>query len=76
MIHVDIRDTKRALLEIGFGHFKWTRRLVRARWERWFVADPMSSWIWHLCEPYGDRDPESGKPCCLCRGLPEVEDYR
>jgi hypothetical protein len=49
--------------------FKWYRRLVGGRWEKWMHEEPYSDWYqW-------DTDSRGSRPNMGCRGTPLIEVY-
>jgi len=61
-----------------FSDFKWARKLVGGRWEKWYVDHPVCIEVWHhesdglSCSIMGM---EINKPTPLCMGIPLVEIY-
>lgn len=50
--------------------FRWYRRWKGGRWEQWYVDFP-------VCGVARFHNPPQGRrPMSLCRGTPDVEDYR
>lgn len=56
-----------------FSGYKWWRKLVGGRWERWYVDHPVCSDVWHWV---GNENIEpKDRPTAMCRGTPTVEYY-
>ena len=61
------------LLGLSLSHFRWFRKMLGGRWERWWVDSPVNDTMWHWREDWEDM---SERPTCICRGTPIIEDYR
>jgi hypothetical protein len=63
----------RAFVNARFSEFRWARRLIGGRWERWWV-DVVNSFIWHPVTEFSIPVIRL-KPSPLCVGYPMREDW-
>ncbi len=55
---------------LGFGRWRWFRRWVGGRWERWLIDVPVCSAIWFFQDDLKTHPPPLG------RGTPLIEHHR
>ena len=55
------------------NRFRWARKLLGGKWERWWIDSPVCSSCWMAVKDWTE-DPARQRPDVLARGRPEARE--